>query len=103
MPDGLEDNALAGSNLSGIASSPDGPMFEHASLFGGHLASAPLACAEDAPEPVSSPTGLENPTMNMETESCDSATLVGGSENDENEDIEGIFLTKAFWVMRKLN
>ena len=52
MPDGLEDNALAGSNLSGIASSPDGPMFEHASLFGAHLASTPLSCAADAPAVV---------------------------------------------------
>lgn len=52
MPDGLEDNALAGSNLTGIASSPGAPMFEYASLFGAHLASTPLTCAEDAPAVV---------------------------------------------------
>ena len=43
MPDGLEDNALAGANLTPIASSPGAPMFEHASLFGAHLTAASVS------------------------------------------------------------
>ena len=49
MPDGLQDNALAGSNLAPIAPSPEAPMFERASLFGAHLASMPADCAPEAP------------------------------------------------------
>lgn len=49
MPDGLEDSALAGANLASIASSPGAPMFEPASLFGAHIASIPVDCAQDAP------------------------------------------------------
>lgn len=52
MPDGLEDNALAGSNLAAIAASPGAPMFEPASLFGAHLASIPIDCAARAPAVV---------------------------------------------------
>lgn len=52
MPDGLEDNALAGSNLAPVAPSPGAPMFEQASLFGAHLASRPVNCAKEAPAVV---------------------------------------------------
>ena len=49
VPDGLEDNALAGANLASIAASPGAPMFEQTSLFGAHLAAASVDGASDAP------------------------------------------------------
>jgi hypothetical protein len=49
VPDGLEDNALAGINLAQIASSPGSPMFEAESLFGAHMAGQSLDLADGAP------------------------------------------------------
>lgn len=49
MPDGLEDNALAGINLAMIAASPGAPMFEPASLFGAHMDAQDLSTFRDGP------------------------------------------------------
>ena len=49
IPDGLEDNALAGVNLAQIASTPGAPMFEAESLFGAHMAGQSLSLIDDAP------------------------------------------------------
>ena len=49
VPDGLEDNALAGVNLAQIASTPGAPMFEADSLFGAHMAGQDLDLADGAP------------------------------------------------------
>ena len=49
VPDGLEDNALAGVNLAQIATTPGAPMFEAESLFGAHMAGQDLDIANGAP------------------------------------------------------
>ena len=49
VPDGLEDNALAGVNLTQIAATPGAPMFEAESLFGAHMAGQALDLVEGAP------------------------------------------------------